>query len=436
MRSTETRRQSAAELSYPSNSRALCVGFLHLGPPEHGIHRYGQRLAQTMRDHLGYQVVEEAIDLCDGGLSMVTRLRACLQRLQRKADIIHVQYSSLLWGGVGVDLVNVTALLSTCRVPVIATLHDVYPPRIFSRELGRVQRDRPVVATPDTDESKPTTLLSAVGKHLERARSWVTVGLPRVAAWLLISRGVNRVVVHGGEELRRLEKFVESKRCGVVPHFVEERTVAFSAAQAKATLNLSGRRVVTLLGYIHARKGHELLLEALPELPQDVTVVFAGQTPRASESFLEGIKHKAVALKVADRLRVTGYLDEEELERYLIASDLAVCPFKFASASGSISTWLSVGQKVLASDLPQIQEYLSMQPDSIVTFQPYTEAALAAAIRRLLDEASDTAAEPVLQLRDKLNIRCVAELYAEEYRTAQGSATSGAGWLRVGTGSL
>jgi len=60
----------------------------------------------------------------------------------------------------------------------------------------------------------------------------------------------------------------------------------------------------------------------------------------------------AKTMGVEERQQAT-YL--RRAERYLVATDLAICPFKNCSASGSLSTWISVVHPtILAFDLPQI----------------------------------------------------------------------------------
>ncbi len=60
---------------------------------------------------------------------------------------------------------------------------------------------------------------------------------------------------------------------------------------------------------------------------------------------------------VEERVVFTGYVGDEMLDRVLAATDVAACPFRDVSASGSLSTWISAGTRVVASDLPAIGEY-------------------------------------------------------------------------------
>lgn len=125
----------------------------------------------------------------------------------------------------------------------------------------------------------------------------------------------------------------------------------------------------------------------------------------------------AKTMGVEERLRITGYLSEEELERYLVATDLAICPFKNCSASGSLSTWISVAHPtILAFDLPQINEYNRLEPGAIKTFQPYTPAALAQAIRQLLPTCGESYAPAVERLRQRLSMPAIFDEHLSHYR--------------------
>ncbi len=158
-------------------------------------------------------------------------------------------------------------------------------------------------------------------------------------------------------------------------------------------------------------------------LPSDIMVVFAGGASREQAGYLGGLIERARIAGTADRIRVTGYLPENELEQYLAATDLAVCPFAEASASGSLSTWISVQSSVLASDLPLIAEYNSIEPGAIDTFYPYTASALADAICRLLSRGSGTE-QPVGRLRQKLSISRTLASHVRVYKQLVHSAGS------------
>jgi len=120
---------------------------------------------------------------------------------------------------------------------------------------------------------------------------------------------------------------------------------------------------------------------------------------------------------------MTGFLREPEQELHLAATDLAVCPFHFFSASGSLSTWISARRPVLCHDLPQIAEYREIVPGAFHTFRPYTPAALAASIRGAL--ATDTGEEDpaMARLYEALRLPRIFDEHLAVYRDAtRGSA--------------
>jgi glycosyltransferase involved in cell wall biosynthesis len=218
------------------------------------------------------------------------------------------------------------------------------------------------------------------------------------------------------EEEQRLRDRVDNRKVRVVPHFVEERAVGISPAEARAALGLDGAKTVTLLGFIHPPKGHQLMVEAMSELPPDVKVIFAGgPCVGQDEQFLQELIALAKARGVDERLRVTGYLSEEELESYLVATDLAVCPFVTTSASGSLSTWISVARPILASDLPQVAKYNTFESESIQTFKPYTPTALAQAIKQLLPTCQENDAPAVARLRQKFSMPVIFDEHLTHY---------------------
>jgi glycosyltransferase involved in cell wall biosynthesis len=245
-----------------------------------------------------------------------------------------------------------------------------------------------------------------------------------------IGRRCGCLLVCSQEERARLTDFLSTASVAVIPHFVEERFLSLGREDAKLSLGLAGMHVITLLGYVYPRKGHGLLIEAMRELRSNVHVVVAGGVEPHNADYLENLRDSARASGVLQRLHITGYLSEAELERYLAATDVAACPFTTFSASGSISTWISAGKRILATDLPQVMEYNRLEPGAIETFSPYASAALAAAIQRLLETGANNQLAAIARLRDRLHVSRMLDSHLQVYRKlcfdASGSRERGA----------
>ncbi len=406
------------------------IGYLHIGPHQHGVCRYGRILAAEARRRPELTVIEADVTLTENRKHNREMLVKAAEHLS-EAEVIHLQSSSvntLLWGGGWSQLYYLDVFMRHCSCPIIFTLHDVdYPPY----GLANVVRYAYCKFQPTPSSPNQETTATLPGKPSATKRSILTKGIkfvqrifqgsfgPEALALGKIGSRAQLIFVCTKVEEQRLCARVDKRKMRVVPHFVEQRSVGISPTKARAVLGLDGVKTVTLLGFIHPPKGHQLMVEAMSELPQDVKVIFAGgPCIGADNQFVQDLIALAKARGVDNRLQVTGYLSEEELESYLVATDLAVCPFMTTSASGSLSTWISVARPILASDLPQIAEYNKLEPNSVKTFNRYTPTALAQAIQQLLPTYRESEAPAVVSLRQKLSIPVIFEEHLTHYRDA------------------
>ena len=405
----------------------MTIGYLHVGASTHGVVRYGRVLAAAARDQLGAAVLEAEVELAGTEAADAERLQAAARQLAA-ADVVHLQYNERVWGNAR-SAANMQAFVDACPVPVVATLHDVrrgygwgsIGRRVWAKRTAG--RDERAGGETGVAEDDPGSRLGAWWASLQRGARYVWKEWQNTRATRLLARRAGRVLVCTQEEARRLQGLVPAERLDVVPHFVEARAIDMAPTTAKGALGLEGRRVCTVLGFIHRKKGHALVVEALPAWSADVQVVFAGRAAHGSEGFVEQLHARAEALGVADRLRVTGYLSEETLNRYLAATDLALCPFEQISASGSLSTWIAAERPILASDQPQIAEYNAMASGAIATFSPYTPAALATAAQDQLQGKAEAGRAARAALREKLSLPRVIQQHARVYRAVTGQNT-------------
>ncbi|MEC4817075.1 MAG: glycosyltransferase [Scytonema sp. PMC 1069.18] len=401
------------------------IGYLHIGPPEHGVCRYGRLLATEAHRRSELKVIEANVILSeDRKHNQRMLIEAAFQLSQ--ADVIHFQFNKfnkLLWGGGWLQLNYLRVFMDNCSCPLVVTLHDVfYPPYGLTSTLkylySKLQKttflnkDAKVLPSNEPSQPKRSILTKAFG--FTQSTFQEMFGSDALALREIANR-VNLMLVCTQEEAQRLCDRVDKRKLKVVPHFVEARSIKMSRAEARAALGLNGVKVVTLLGFIYPPKGHQIMIEAMPKLPQDITVVFAGSPSVGYKHLVHDFLALAKAKGVDRRLRITGYLLEEELESYLLATDLAVCPFSRFSASGSISTWISVARPILASDFPQVAEYNRFELDAIKTFQPYTPDALAEAIRHLLPMCRENEDSTVAKLRQKLSMPAIFDKHLIQY---------------------
>ncbi|MGH0038210.1 MAG: glycosyltransferase [Myxococcota bacterium] len=368
----------------------LKLGFLHLGPPEHGLHRYGRLLAAEAGRRSELDVGECHAELTGERQRDRDALAGAAADLGR-SDVVHVQHNRDLWGSGSRQLENVRAFLDACAAPVVATCHDVYPRDPWAPWRSRRWRWR------------------RVRRHFrQRVPTNRTLRL-----WL---RRAAAVLVCSDEEAQRLARLTRrGATARVVDHFVEARGPLPDRDAARRALGLAEARVVTLLGFIHPSKGHDVLVEALRCLADDVHVVLAGRPSEGNEDYLGRLARRAERDGTADRLHVTGWLEDAAQQQVLAATDLAVTPFRFFSASGSLSTWISAAVPILCNDLPQLDRYDAIAPGAIRRFAPCEPEVLAEAVEDALADAR-TPDPGVARLRDELLMPRVFDRHLEVYR--------------------
>ena len=365
------------------------VGLLLQGAPTHGVHRYALTLAEALR------AAGVDVTTAEGG-THPDALREAAAALSACSDVVHVQYTRVLWGTDRAGLPGLRAFLDEVRRPVVATVHDLHvdlgPGPLLRRAVGRLRPDgarepddapgrAPAAPPVATGTPRPPDRVGRLRHLLEPA-----VGAePR--ALRTLQRAAAATVVCSPQEATRLAG-LHAGPVEVVPHVVERRRLP-ERSRARRSLGLDTGRVVTLLGWVQARKGHDLAVAALPLLPPDVTLVLAGATAPGHEGLPERLRQAAREAGVADRLRITGWLDEEALDAHLAATDLALCPYRTIAASGSLATWLAADRPVLAFDVAYLRTLTADAPGAVATFGTWSPDALAAAATALLAGPDD-----------------------------------------------
>ena len=388
------------------------IGYLHIGisqAQESGVTRYGRLIAAEARKRSELDVIEKSVVL--GADPAVNRRLICeAAQFLAQADVVHLQYSKYIWGSGWRQLNYLKLFINHCSRPFVVTLHDIYPnlyPANGFLSALRQENLRQRQYSQFTSWALRSTLNSIWNNYLADNRTLRCIF--QQAAVILVCTQV---------EKQRLNHFANSAKIAVIPHFVEQRVSAIDSSQSKANLGLEDSKVVTLQGFIHPRKGYQLVIEAMSELPQDVTVIFAGGASPGNESYLKKLAELSKHEGIGDRVHITGYLSTKNLEQYLMASDLAICPFETLSASGSLSTWISFARPILCSDLPQIAEYNQLEPSAIRTFRPYTASALAQAIRDYFQNRCEDDNTALIRLREKLLISNIFDQHLKFYRGA------------------
>ena len=390
--------------------KKIKIGYLHIYAKSFsyisGVTRYGKKLAEAGKIHFEDQVSIQNYDLMiSGEINQDLQAISKAVNFLNKCHVIQMQFCRHLWGDGVSQRLYIKSLLGSIKKPIIVTIHDIYEYcypsgnifSLFFRENHEKRRQA---------KFKSFAIRSTLRKISEYLYDRKTIEY--------ILSNATQVLTCNHEEKRRIAHLKKSDKIKVIPHFIEPFKHEFDLETAKEKLGINhNKKVVTLQGFIHPAKGHQIAVEALSELPEDIQLIFAGTVPEGSQDFLAKIMTIAEKKGVKDRLLVTGYLSDQEMALYLAATDLAICPFVQLSASGSLSTWLAAERPILASDLPQIREYNQLC-NVISTFFPYTSSELSAKIQNCL--ARENKHMEAVVLKKTLGLDASFERHLELYK--------------------
>jgi glycosyltransferase involved in cell wall biosynthesis len=325
------------------NGRALHVALLQLGGPRSGIYRYGSVIGSELRALKGVSVIEHEADLTAPGWRGLVRAFAVV-RVLRGSDVVIMPYGRYrLWSSGTARLVQLLTVHLGLRGRTLTVLHDVY-------SAGR-KRD-------------PERLALAISTTLSGA-----------------------TIVHSERDLSLLRGLPTARGVRVIPHFVEPRTMA-PREQARAALGVdAGCRVVGMIGWIHPRKNYEVAIHALSRLGEDTQLWLVGDAPSDGRGYLKRLSELARELGVENRVLITGYVTEAELDLRLAAIDVGLCPYLDASASGSLSTLLGARRPAVVSDIELTRELRNLAAQAICITDASESDALAAGIQDVLARA-------------------------------------------------
>jgi glycosyltransferase involved in cell wall biosynthesis len=174
---------------------------------------------------------------------------------------------------------------------------------------------------------------------------------------------------------------IDRSRFTVVPHGVGAVPRAEPAPEeaVRTRLGLDAGRLVLCVAAVRPHKNQELLVRALPRLPDDVSVVLAGK----HEPYAEELRELAASLGVEARVRLSGYLSDAELERLWKLAACAAFPTRAEGFGLPVLEAMARGVPVACSDIPVLREVGGDVPRY---FDPSDPASAAEAIRALLDD--------------------------------------------------
>lgn len=177
----------------------------------------------------------------------------------------------------------------------------------------------------------------------------------------------HRVIPLSGPGAEILRALAPGKVLDPVPHAVYAPPEGGIASPDRSMLFPIGpRAVVGIFGFLNPGSDYGTVLDALEGLDSRICLLVLGG-PREAGSGEERIRQAVADRGLSDRVRITGYIPEENLAAHLRLCDAFVGPMRFKSNSGSLLHLFHLGKPIFATDLP-LTRYLRGQGAPLVLY--------------------------------------------------------------------
>ena len=175
----------------------------------------------------------------------------------------------------------------------------------------------------------------------------------------LIYETSKKILVHTRSNRALLiERYrVNSSKILIMPHGSYEHPIFLNKEACKKTLNLVGKKIISIFGFISEHKGHDLVIKILPFLSSEYHLLIAG-SPRvqSDEAYYRLLKKMTYDLNVENRVHFIDYVAEQDFPIVLNASDLAILPYRSVTQSGILHILMAYRLPTIASNLDAFEE--------------------------------------------------------------------------------
>ncbi len=173
---------------------------------------------------------------------------------------------------------------------------------------------------------------------------------------------------------------VARERIDVTPLGVSPPSVAPSdERELRERLALGDARVLLCVAQKRPYKNLHTLIEALPELPEDVLLVLPG----SPTDYERELRERAARLGVAERVRFPDWISDEDLEGLYALSDAFALPSLIEGFGIPVLEAMIRGVPVACANVAALPEVAG---DAALLFDPSSQQQITAALLRLLGD--------------------------------------------------
>ena len=188
-----------------------------------------------------------------------------------------------------------------------------------------------------------------------------------------------------------------------------------STAYARTNLGIpQTKKVILFFGFIRDYKGLDLLIEAMKMLPDDHTLIIAGEVYGDFKRYQNIIDKNSLGKKVH---LFTRYIPDNEVPLFFSASDVCVLPYRSGTQSGIIGISYHFDLPVIVTDVGGLKEIVEDGRTGLVVKEPSTRL-IADSIGKYFDEGlKDKFRKEIQEYKNKHSWSALAEDIISFYKT-------------------
>jgi glycosyltransferase involved in cell wall biosynthesis len=285
-------------------------------------------------------------------------------KIMNNADLAHIQHEY--------------SFFSNSRIPFIYPLMSLLHFFIFSKQIKI-----PKIIT--LHEVTSTTSRNPLMRFL---------GYLFFKIYVAMFNNFDHIIVHTDRFRDTLVRYgITNKRVTVFPVPVPSRDMpppesSIDTQAFKRSLSPDDKPILTIFGFVNARKGHEVALHAMRTIRDCILVIAGGPQPGDSSGYFDGLCAQAKELHLDENIKILGFLSDAELHKVMLSTDIFIAPFLDASGSASLTRIAAYQKPIIGSDIATIR-YLKNLGLGVQLFRSGQSVDLADTLRRLLDDRDE-----------------------------------------------
>ncbi|HEX4159704.1 MAG TPA: glycosyltransferase family 4 protein [Rhizomicrobium sp.] len=289
------------------------------------------------------------------------------QETRNGIDVVHPRYPALPKLGMSVSpaLLFAATLLPAWRRQAefdLIDAHYFYPDGVAAVMLGQSLKKPVVITARGTD-------INLIPRY-PFPRRMIAYAARRAAGIIAVSQALKDEMISIG---------VAADRISVLRNGVDlELFTPGDRSAAQAALGLTGRTLLSV-GLLIERKGHDLVISALPQLA-DCTLLIVGEGQE-----LARLKALAQSLGIETRVRFLGAVPHQELRKIYVAADALVLASSREGWPNVLLEAMACGTPVVASAVWGNPEIVSV-PQAGILMRERSATGVAEAVEQLFGD--------------------------------------------------